>query len=161
MFELVSLFSSLESLIKYIASRFWGRFAIRSNLSKTLITDKPHEFFDLVSDPTKDILSIDMLTETIAHLTYNVKSHFVEEIPTSNIFVAIWTTSQARLRLYSFMEKIDATPGCRLIYTDTDSCVLLCPRGKCPVEQGDILGAMKNEFPKHEILVSTLDFSSV
>ena len=99
--------------------RFWGRFAIRSNLSKTLITDKPHEFFDIVADPTKDVLSVDMLNETTAHVTYNVKDEMVEEVRTSNIFVAIWTTSQARLRLYSFMEQIADTPGCRLLYTDT------------------------------------------
>lgn len=99
--------------------RFWGRFAIRSNLSKTVITDKPHEFFDLASDPMKEILSVDMLNETTAHVVYNVKDQMVEEIKTSNIFVAIWTTSQARLRLYSYMEQIADTPGCQLLYTDT------------------------------------------
>ena len=99
--------------------RFWGRFAIRSNLSKTLITDKPHEFFDLVADPMKEVLSVDMLNETTAHVTYNVKDEMVEEVRTSNIFVAIWTTSQARLTLYSYMEQIVGTPGCKLLYTDT------------------------------------------
>ncbi|KAH7709385.1 C25F9.2 protein [Aphelenchoides avenae] len=141
-----------RQIAKDCLNSFWGRFAIRSNLSKTIITDKPHEFFDLVADPTKDVLSVDMLNETTAHVTYNTKDPMVEEVPTSNIFVAIWTTSQARLRLYSFMEQIASTPGCLLLYTDTDSVIFLCPRGKCPIQQGDVLGAMKSEYPKHEIL---------
>ncbi|KAH7709289.1 hypothetical protein AAVH_23439 [Aphelenchoides avenae] len=132
-----------RQIAKDCSNSFWGRFAIRSNLSKTIITDKPHEFFDLVAYPTKDVLSVDMLNETTAHVTYNTKDPMVEEVPTSNIFVAIWTTSQARLRLYSFMEQIASTP---------DSVIFLCPRGKCPIQQGDVLGAMKSEYPKHEIL---------
>lgn len=134
-------------------SRFWGRFAIRSNLSQTEVTDDPCKYWQLVTDPQKEIQTVDMVSEKIAHITYNVAEDFVVENRTSNIFIAIWTTSLARLHLYSYMEKIAEAPGCKLLYTDTDSCIFTNPRGQLPIASGEILGCMKNEYPKHTIMV--------
>lgn len=99
--------------------RFWGRFAIRSNLSQDKVTDSPADYWELITDPRLDVRAVDMVSKQIAHVVYNVRDEFVTENHTSNIFIAIWTTSLARLHLYSYMEKIAESPGCRLLYTDT------------------------------------------
>ena len=39
----------------------------------------------------------------------------------TNVAIAVYTTAQARLKLYSYLEKL----GDRVLYYDTDSCIYL------------------------------------
>uniref|UniRef100_A0A914H6I4 DNA-directed DNA polymerase n=1 Tax=Globodera rostochiensis TaxID=31243 RepID=A0A914H6I4_GLORO len=66
--------------------------------------------------------------------------------------VSIWTTAQARLKLYSYLELIDKSENCKLIYTDTDSVIFMHPKGKCPIKEGNFLGEMSKEYAKDKIL---------
>jgi hypothetical protein len=43
--------------------------------------------------------------------------------------------SAARLKLYDYMKKVQLSPGCSVIYTDTDSVMFSCPRGKNPIPE--------------------------
>lgn len=108
---------------KEISKRFlnslWGRFAMRNNLARTLLTSSPARFFEIAYDPLCELQTVEMVNQEALFLSYVHKRDFIEENPTCNLFVAIWTTSAARLVLYSYMEKIVQTPGCQLLYTDT------------------------------------------
>lgn len=50
------------------------------------------------------------------------------------------------------MKQIVNTPGCRLLYTDTDSLVYSTPVGVEPVQLGECLGQLKDEYPDKTIL---------
>jgi hypothetical protein len=66
------------------------------------------------------------------------------------------------------MQMVQQSPGCHICYTgseftllfinmedllDTDSIILECPRGKCPIPGGGaFLGEMAREYPDSEIL---------
>ena len=45
------------------------------------------------------------------------------------------------------MKQIAETPGCRLLYTDTDSVIYSAPDGVEPVQLGVYLGQLKDEYP--------------
>jgi hypothetical protein len=49
------------------------------------------------------------------------------------------------------MKMVQITPGCKVIYTDTDSIIYLSPRGKNPIPEGSFLGEMSREYPDYEI----------
>ena len=64
------------------------------------------------------------------------------------------------------MRIVADSEGCEIIYTgelfillvyislfiDTDSIILVHPRGRCPIPLGSFLGEMAQEFPDYEIL---------
>lgn len=90
-------------------------------------------------------------------MNYRSKTEFIETHDTSNVVVALFTTSAARLKLYNAMQKVVETPGCELLYTDTDSLIFACPEGvPVPLETGEFLGDLTDEYPRDEILVRFL-----
>ena len=91
---------------------------MRNNLAKTLITNKPSEFFDLANDDRIVINTVDVINEEAIHVTYTSRKEFVTENPSYNIFVSLYTTSAARLTLYSYIRQVTDAEGCELLYTD-------------------------------------------
>ena len=90
---------------------------MRNNLAKTVITTKPDVFCDIAYDDRLVLNTVEMVSEEAVHLTYTHKKDFVEEAPSSNIFVSLFTTSAARLRLYEYMRQVTTHPHSELLYT--------------------------------------------
>ncbi|KAL3104543.1 hypothetical protein niasHT_024921 [Heterodera trifolii] len=82
---------------------------------------------------------------------YKSKKNFVSEHTSSNIVISLWTTSRARLKLLDFMTQIDRTEGAKLLYTDTDSVAVLHKRDIVPIQTGEYLGQMSEEYLNYEI----------
>ena len=61
----------------------------------------------------------------------------------TNIFIAAFTTSNARLKLY---ESLDALQIEQVLYFDTDSIVYRWQQGRPSIATGDMLGEMKDEL---------------
>ena len=59
-----------------------------------------------------------------------------------NIFVAALTTSLARLKLYSELEKLNE----QVLYYDTDSVIYSCKPGEVKIPTGIFLGEMTDEL---------------
>ena len=55
------------------------------------------------------------------HVTYNNKVDFVKPSATVNVYHAVYTTSQARLKLYRLLKELDD----RVLYYDSDSVIFL------------------------------------
>lgn len=66
-----------------------------------------------------------------------------EVIPSNktNIFIASFTTSWARLEWYSYLEKLQE----QVLYIDADSIIYLWREGLPEVETGPFLGELKDE----------------
>ncbi|KAH7687835.1 hypothetical protein AAVH_40612, partial [Aphelenchoides avenae] len=106
-----------RQIAKLCLNSLWGRFSLRNNLAKTLVTEKPDEFCKVAYDDRLNLNAVEMLNEEVAHLTYTHKKDYVEENAASNVFVSLFTTSAARLRLLEYMKKIDDHPTAQLLYT--------------------------------------------
>lgn len=61
--------------------------------------------------------------------------------------IAAYTTAQARLKLYQYLERSDR----RALYADTDSIVFTVAPGEWEPELGDYLGDLTNEIPDNDI----------
>uniref|UniRef100_A0A914I5W4 DNA-directed DNA polymerase n=1 Tax=Globodera rostochiensis TaxID=31243 RepID=A0A914I5W4_GLORO len=141
-----------RALAKLCLNNLWGRFSLRNfGLSQTLIADDPAVLAEYLDNKSIDVTSIDELDEDHILISYMTKQEWVEEHSCSNIIVSLWTTSAARLLLLKAMQKVVRSPGCTLLYTDTDSLVFVHPSDRCPLETGPHLGQFTDEFPLHVI----------
>uniref|UniRef100_A0A1I8BI55 DNA-directed DNA polymerase n=2 Tax=Meloidogyne hapla TaxID=6305 RepID=A0A1I8BI55_MELHA len=138
---------------KLMLNNLWGRFSLRNfGLSQSLVTDDSAEYCKYKDDPSVELSGVDELKPGILLLRYVTKKDWVEEHDSSNVVVSLWTTSAARLHLLRAMQKVVRTPGCSLLYTDTDSLIFSHPTGVCPLHLGPHLGEFTDEYPSHDIL---------
>uniref|UniRef100_A0A183BUT0 DNA-directed DNA polymerase n=1 Tax=Globodera pallida TaxID=36090 RepID=A0A183BUT0_GLOPA len=141
-----------RSLAKLGVNNLWGRFSLRNfGLSKTLITDDPGVLGNYLDNRKIEITALDMLTPEVILISYVEKKEWIKEHPCSNVVISLFTTSAARLHLLKSMQKVVRSPGCTLLYTDTDSLVYAHPKESNPLQTGPHLGQFTNELPKHEI----------
>lgn len=132
----------LRSMAKLMLNSFWGKFGQRENQSKTAIIRQPLEYFNLMYDPAIDINSVEEVDEDTLIITYEQKDEAADPLTTVNVCIAAYTTAQARLKLYSYLEKL----GSRVLYYDTDSVIYVSREGEYEAPTGSFLGEMTNEL---------------
>ena len=142
----------MRSLAKLCLNNMWGKFAQRSNLSKTVIHDEPSEVYDLLRSDTVTVDNIRLINEEVVEVTYREDEAFASVNPNTNVVIAAFTTCHARLKLYEVLEKL----GDRAMYQHTDSVVFLSRPGDWEPPTGDYLGELTDEIdPKDGNYIST------
>uniref|UniRef100_A0A915DQ17 DNA-directed DNA polymerase n=1 Tax=Ditylenchus dipsaci TaxID=166011 RepID=A0A915DQ17_9BILA len=123
---------------------------MRNDLAKTEIIIEPARFHELMMDHK---IEVSLITPCQQHDQSELptKTDFIQEHSSSNSVISMWTTSAARLKLYSYMRQVDDAPGCRLLYTDTDSVIYEHPDGQNPLTTGEHLGEMSMEYTDYAI----------
>jgi DICT domain-containing protein len=74
-----------------------------------------------VFDKTKVVKSIRFYGDTLAYVTYAMEDDFVDVLPNTNVVIAAFVTAQARLKLYTYLEKLQE----RVLYMDTGILLFL------------------------------------
>ncbi len=100
-------------------SSFWGKFGQRENLVKSNCFADSAELLGFAQDPAIEVSSLDILSEYMVHISYQMHEDFVESAPNTNPVIAAFTTAQARLTLYKHLHPL----GQRVLYFDTDSVI--------------------------------------
>ena len=144
--------AALRTLAKICLNSLWGRFALRNLLSKTLITNDPFDLYVYFNDPKIELSCLDQISENMFLITYKTKEEFIEEHDSSNIVLSLWTTSAARIALLKLLQKVDATPGCEILYMDTDSVIYSHPENSDPLSTGPHLGDLTDECDGKKIV---------
>ncbi|KAL3104405.1 hypothetical protein niasHS_000143 [Heterodera schachtii] len=149
----------LRYLSKLCLNSLWGRFALRNRLTKTEIVECHAELAKLLNDTKIEVSSIDQLTEKFWMVCYKAKDEHVVEHSTSNVAIALWTTSAARIHLLESLKKVyGPAPGVerydtRILYMDTDSIFYdYLTRLGDPLPGGEQLGELADEYPNHTIM---------
>jgi hypothetical protein len=101
---------------------------------ETDIFSSPEKFFECVFDPKKEISMIYPINKDILRVNHRVKRDYVKENKSSNIVIALYTTAEARLKLYRYMKMVEDIQGCEIAYTDTDSVNFSCVKKSIPCE---------------------------
>ena len=131
----------LYNIIKIILNSFWGKFGQRPNLKQIKFCREEKELWDLLIDQSVNIKSIDFLNDNLAQIEFNQNDEFVIPSSNTNIFIAIFTTAHARLKLYEALFNL----GERVLYYDTDSVIYIHKDGLYEPEFGEYLGQYKDE----------------
>ena len=128
---------------------FWGKFGEQMNKMKTKQITEPHELIDHLNDTTIEISDIRILSADVIELAYKKIEEDAVKGSKTNIFIAAFTTCQARLKLYESLEVL----GDRVLYYDTDSVIYTWKPGQTEIPLGDYLGDMTNELDEWDYIV--------
>ena len=103
---------------------------------------EPSQLFSLLSDTTKEISTIRLCTDDILEAVYTSVNDNAPKGSKTNIFVAAFTTSHARLKLYELLDLLNQ----QVLYMDTDSIIYKWREGQPSIQIGDYLGQWKDEL---------------
>lgn len=96
----------------------WGKFGQRNSMNKTEYVTELPDFYKISLNDKIDDLNIQFINEDMVQMTYNLKDQFVDNSAVPKIFIAAFTTSQARMMIYSrFLDPF----GDQVLGFDTDS----------------------------------------
>ena len=110
-------------------------------MNKTKYVTEPSEFYKILLDDTISDLNIQFVNDDMVQMTYNFKDHFIDLSYNTNIYIACFTTSMARLMLYDKLDYLNE----KVLYFDTDS-VIYIGDGTKNINTGDMLGEMTDEL---------------
>ena len=134
-----------RSLAKLILNSFWGKFGQRENQQKTCILNKPSDLFLLLTHPSIDVLYILPINEDNIVVNFELKEEAADSLPTVNVCIASYTTTQARLKLYTYLENLKE----RVLYYDTDSVIYVSCQGDIDPPTGEFIGDMTDELESY------------
>ncbi|CAB0039088.1 unnamed protein product [Trichogramma brassicae] len=125
----------------------WGKMAQRSDLSQTSIIKSRKDLLDLLSSPDKVTSDIVLVSDETIYAQWKYKEEAEVSTAYTNVVLASYTTAQARIVLYEYLEKLNK----RVLYFDTDSCIYVSTSNEDEYEPplGSALGAMTDELAEY------------
>ena len=133
--------AGLRSIAKLCLNSLWGKFGQRSNISQTKYVTEVSEFYEILLDDKLDNKNFQFINDDMVQMTYNFKDQFVDNSKNTNVYIACFTTSHARLMLYNKLDYLNE----KVLYFDTDS-IIYADEGTKNIETGDMLGDMTHEI---------------
>ena len=115
----------LGALAKLMLNSFWGKFGQRSNMAQVDMVDDPTIYFDKLTSDREEVTCVNYVSEEFVEMRWKYKHDFVDSNPKTNVIIAAYTTAQARLKLYSYLENL----GTRALHADTDSVIFSTRKG--------------------------------
>lgn len=88
-------------------------------------------WYQLLLDDRLEISNTIFINENMVQVTHKYKSQYVQDTFATNVYIAAFKTSNARLRLYDMLDKL----GQSVAYYDTDSIVYI-DNGKNSIKTG-------------------------
>lgn len=155
-YDKIEVNPGLRFIAKLCLNSLWGKFGQRLNMTKSVLVPNVAEFYKILTNPQYENFNMKELGKKgdktrKCLINYSVKEQFVENDFNTNIAVACFTTSSARLRLYSALEELDR----QVLYFDTDSVVYIYDKNNpnhTKLENGDLLGEWTDECEGNEIV---------
>ena len=133
--------AGLRSISKLCLNSLWGKFGLRSNMSQTKYVTKVSEFYEILLDNKLDNIKFQFINDDMVQMTCNFKDQFVDNSKNTNVYIACFTTSHARLMLYNKLDYLKE----KVLYFDTDS-IIYADDGTKNIETGDMLGDMTDKI---------------
>ena len=134
--------------LRYIAKIFlnslFGKWGQRTDLSQTKVVTDTETFFDLLKAPHVEFQSVVPIGENKLVVTFKNEEHENMPYGFSNLAMAAFISSWARLKLYDLMDRVGIN---RLLYVDTDSVMYIQQRnGPDLLPIGHYLGELTDEI---------------
>ncbi len=135
----------MRAVAKLCLNSLWGKFGQRGNKKQTKFISKVDDFYKHITNDKIDDFDFNIINDDIIEINYNFKDEVAEDPTGTNIAIASFTTSYARLKLYSVMEEL----GEQVLYTDTDSIIYVYDENNKDHKKaitGDYLGELTDEL---------------
>jgi hypothetical protein len=132
-------------LAKLMLNSFWGKFGQRDNMPQVCFATNMGEYFNIISDETRNISDVIFMSDGTVRIQFREEDDFVDINPKTNVVIAAFTTALARLKLYSYLEKLQD----QVLYFDTDSVIFVTRPGGADLETGEYLGQLTDELEEY------------
>ena len=137
----------LRSLSKLALNSFYGKFGQRTNMKKTLFVKDIKQLMQVLTDPGKLLMDFHIMNDDVIQVEYKNTEDFECQSFNTNVTIAAFCTSRARLKLWSVMQKL----GKRVLYHDTDSIIFSVKDGEYVPPLGTYLGQLTDELTCKEM----------
>ena len=138
----------LRSLSKLALNSFYGKFGQRTNMKRTKFINDVGLLYNILTDPSKVLTDFHVMNENIMELEFKNSEDFNPLNCKTNVLIAAFCTSWARIKLWGIMNKL----GDRVLYHDTDSIIFsVKPTDKYIPPLGEYLGELTNELSCKEV----------
>jgi phosphoribosyl-AMP cyclohydrolase len=138
---------ALRSISKICCNSFWGKLAERQNKPKSKYVSTTQELAEIANDSTLELTNFHIINEDMMVIEYINAESFEKDSRTTNVLLASFTTSWARLELLKHMQFVDTN----LLYCDTDSIIFVTKKNEDNTYEnfpnvGSCLGELTNEL---------------
>ena len=137
----------LRSLSKLALNSFYGKFGQRTNMKKTLFVKDIKQLMQVLTDPGKLLMDFHIMNDDVIQVEYKNTEDFECQSFNTNVTIAAFCTSWARLKLWSVMQKL----GKRVLYHDTDCIIFSVKDGEYVPPLGTYLGQLTDELTCKEL----------
>jgi len=100
-------------------------------------------WYQILLDDRLEISNTIFINDNIVQVTYKYKNQYVQDTFSTNVYIAVFTTCNARLRFYDMLDKL----GQSVAYYDTDSIVYIDNRENS-IKTGCMLGEWTDKLGK-------------
>ena len=126
----------------FLSCSLCEKFGERQNKPQTHVITSPHQLFNILDDPVYEISAVCICSEDVMALITTMAEEEYERSFKTNVFIAAFTTSHARLKLYSTLDTLKE----RVLYYDTDSVIYHWKPGQEKLPLGRYLGQFTDEL---------------
>lgn len=126
----------------------WGKFGEHQNKPQPHVITSPHQLFNILDDPVYEISAVRVCSEDVMELATTMAQEKYERSFKTHVFIAAFTTSRARLKLYSALDTLKV----RVLYYDTDSVICRWKPGQEKLPLGRYLGQFTDEIGGYPIV---------
>ena len=140
--------AGLRNLSKLALNSFYGKFGQRTNMKKTKYVQDIAEFINIFTDQSKIVTDFHIMNNDVLMLECEEAQKFQKYSMNTNVVIAAFCTSWARIKLWTEMNKL----GDRVVYHDTDSIIFSvkdCHQYMPPL--GKYLGDLTDELSCKEL----------
>ncbi|XP_074109281.1 uncharacterized protein LOC141534036 [Cotesia typhae] len=134
----------LRSLAKLFLNSLWGKFEQRENMTEKSIVKNYNELIDLAFNPEVEVTSLLPVNDETVFVSWQNNSECYSPSDRANVVIAAFTTAQARLKLYNYLDVLNE----KVLYYDTDS-VIYVSDGTNDLATGDFLGDLTDELESY------------
>ena len=138
-----------RTVAKLALNSMWGKFGQNTNKMQVKEFTKAQPFHQFLQSDKHDIRYVSPLTEQRVEVHFRMQEHMDDLSPNVNIFIACFTTTWARLRLYEALDLLQE----RVLYFDTDSIFFYHDPQLPNPPLGPYLGDFKNELSSDDYIV--------
>ena len=139
--------AGLRSLSKLALNSFYGKFGQRTNMKKTVFIKDIKTLMNTLTHPSKLLMDFHIMNDDVIQVEYQHTEDFEQQSFNTNVTIAAFCTSWARLKLWSVMQRL----GDRVLYHDTDSIIYSVKEGEYNPPLGSYLGELTDELSCKEL----------
>ncbi|KAK7601373.1 hypothetical protein V9T40_008814 [Parthenolecanium corni] len=110
-------------------------------MPQTEFVADPCRFYEILLDERLKDINVIYVSDEMVQVNYRYIETYVENHYNTNIFVALYTTANARMRLYEQLNRLDKY----VMYLDTDS-IVYSDNGKNTIPHSDMLAEWTDEL---------------